>query len=125
MRLVLDAGALIGLERADRRVAGLILLARRAGGDLVTTAPVVGQVWRDGARQARLARDLSIVDIKDVTAIDGRRAGELLREAGATDVVDALVVLLANPGDQILTGDPDELAALVEHRAGPVAVVAV
>lgn len=46
MRLVLDAGALIGIERDDRRVAGLIELGRRVGATLVTVAPVVGQAWR-------------------------------------------------------------------------------
>jgi len=38
MRLVLDAGALIGIDRADRRVAGLIELGQRAGAGLVTSA---------------------------------------------------------------------------------------
>lgn len=51
MNLVLDAGALIGIGRDDRRVAGLIELGRRAAARLVTTAPVVGQAWRDGARR--------------------------------------------------------------------------
>lgn len=47
MDLVLDAGALIAIDRADRRVAGLVELGRRAGATLVTVAPVVAQAWRD------------------------------------------------------------------------------
>ena len=124
MRLVLDAGALIGIERADRRVAGLIALARRAESDLITPAPVVGQVWRDGARQARLARALDVIDVRDVSLADAQAAGALLRASGTADVVDALVALLAMPGDQVLTSDTNDLEALVAHRPGPVLVVA-
>ncbi|MGH4014459.1 MAG: hypothetical protein ACRDSL_11160 [Pseudonocardiaceae bacterium] len=56
LNLILDAGALIAIDRDDRRVAGLIELGRRAGASLVIPAPVVAQAWRGGARQARLAR---------------------------------------------------------------------
>ena len=47
MNLVLDAGALISIDRDDRRTAGLIELGWRSGAGLVTTAPVVGQVGLD------------------------------------------------------------------------------
>ncbi len=125
MNLVLDAGALIGIDRDDRRIAGLLELGRRVAADLVTTAPVVGQVWRDGARQARLARALAMVDVRPVTSDDARRAGELLGRTGTTDVVDALLALLARPGDQLLTSDPDDLAQLVEARRVDVRIVTV
>ncbi|HEY0641071.1 MAG TPA: hypothetical protein VGD67_25850 [Pseudonocardiaceae bacterium] len=125
MNVVLDAGGLIGIERDDRRVAGLIELARRAGGGLVTVAPVVGQVWRGGARQARFARWLPMIDVRPVELADARAAGVLLGAAGTRDVVDALVALAAMPGDQILTSDPDDLKVLMAERGVPVAVVAV
>lgn len=53
---VFDAGALIAFERNDRTVVMLVkrLLEQRAR--VIIPAAVVGQVWRDGARQARLAR---------------------------------------------------------------------
>jgi hypothetical protein len=89
MRLVLDAGALMAIDRSDRRVAGLIALGRRAGADLVTVAPVVGQVWRDGARQARLARALPMMGVLDVDRASAQAAGEVPRESGGSDVVDA------------------------------------
>lgn len=113
MNLVLDAGALIALDRDDRRVAGLIELGRRAAAGLVTTAPVVGQAWRDGARQARLARALTMIDVRPVALGDAKDAGDLLRRVGGSDVVDALVALLALPGDQLLTSDPNDLIRLV------------
>jgi len=123
VNLVLDAGALIGIDRDDRRTAGLIELGRRSGAALVTTAPVVAQAWRGAARQARLARLLGMIDVRSANLAEGRAAGELLAAAGTADVVDALLVLLAVPGDQLLTGDPDDLKALVGERGIPVTVV--
>jgi hypothetical protein len=40
-------------------------------------------------------------------------------------VVDSLVVLLALPGDQVLTSDPDDLYRLVGSREADVRVVRV
>ncbi len=123
MRLVLDAGALIAIDRNDRRVAGLIALGRRAGADLVTVAPVVGQAWRDGARQARLAHALPMIEVLDVDRSSAQAAGEVLRESGGSDIVDALVALATRPGDQVLTSDPDDLGALLDARQVKAAVV--
>lgn len=125
MNLVLDAGALIGIDRDDRRTAGLIELGRRSGAALVTAAPVVAQAWRGSARQARLARLLAMIDVRSTHVIDARAAGELLAATGTADVVDALVALLPVPGDQLLTSDSDDLGALVERRGIPVTVVSV
>jgi hypothetical protein len=116
MKVVLDAGAFIAIERNDRRVAGLISLARREGADLTTSAAIIGQVWRDGSRQALLARLLPMVDTKHIDVPEAKRAGELLKLTKGTDIVDALLSLLATPGDQILTSDPDDLSTLVEAR---------
>ena len=116
MRLVLDAGALIAIDRGNRRVAALIELGRRADAELVTSAPVVGQVWRDGARQARLARALPTITVEAVDLEACQRAGELLAAAGTADVVDALVALLARPGDQVLSSDPDDLTRLLDAQ---------
>ena len=123
MRMVLDAGALIGVDRSDRRVAGLIALGRRAGADLVTTTPVVAQVWRGGARQVNLARALAMIDVVAMDLDVARSAGELLESAGGSDVVDASVELLARPRDQVLTSDPGDLETLVKARPVAAAVV--
>ena len=125
MRLVLDAGALIAIDRDDRRMAALVALGRRAGAELVTVAPVVGQTWRDGARQARLARALPMIDVLTVDLGAARSAGELLRATGGSDVVDALLALAVHPGDQVLTGDPEDLGALLDARRVPATVVSV
>ena len=52
------------------------------------------------------------VDVRPVSHSDGREAGALLAEAGTTDPIDATVVLLAAPGDRILTSDPEDLSQL-------------
>lgn len=125
MNLVLDGGALIGIDRDDRRTAGLVELGRRAGATLITVAPVVAQVWRGGARQARLARVPAMIEVLPTSLPDARDAGVLLGETGTSDVVDALVALAAMPGDQLLTSDPDDLGLLTARRGLPVTVVRV
>ena len=125
MKLILDAGALIGIDRDDRRVVGLITLGRRAGAELVTTAPVVAQAWRDGARQVSLARALPMIDVRGVGLDDCKQAGQLLAVAKKADVVDALVALLAQPSDQILTSDPDDMKSLLAAASVTATIVAV
>jgi len=114
MTLVLDAGALIAVERADREVIAMLKAERRAGRVPTTHGGVVGQVWRGGPRQALLARLLDAVAVVALDHALGRRAGALLGRCGNDDVIDAALVLLAVSGDLILTSDPgdlDELAA--------------
>jgi hypothetical protein len=112
MTLILDAGALIAVERADREVMALLKAERRAGRVPTTHGGVVGQVWRGGARQAVLGR---LLDAVDVVALDdslGRRAGALLGRCENDDVVDAALVLLAVDGDLLLTSDTRGLGSL-------------
>lgn len=114
MSLVLDAGALVALERADRTMIALLKRELLAGRAPLTHGGVVGQVWRGGSgRQANLARLLRGVEVRALDGALGRRAGELLGLAGADDVIDAGVAVLATDGDVLLTSDPGDLAALV------------
>ena len=62
---VLDAGALIAADRGDR--ATWTRLKAAADDAPLTHGGVVGQVWRGGARQARLARFLAGVDVRPLT----------------------------------------------------------
>lgn len=123
--VVLDAGALIAVDRRDRRVENALELQRRSGETFRTPSPVVGQVWRDGSRQAVLARLLQYVDVLDVSEEHARRAGELLGRTGGADVVDALVALSARAGDTVLTGDPADIADLLEAAGQRARVVSV
>jgi hypothetical protein len=123
--LILDAGALLAVDRDDRAMIARLQVAQRAGLELRTNAMVVAQVWRDRrGRQVSLARLLQAVDVRAVSPGDGREAGTLLADAGAVDAIDATVVLLAAPGDRILTSDPGDLTRLAE-AAGNRAVIVV
>jgi len=106
--LILDAGALIAFERLDRRVVRLLELA----GDLHVPAGVVGQVWRNPARQVRLVRLLA-TDAVAVHSFDfetAKAAGHLCGSAGTADVVDAAVVLVARGcGGVVVTSDPADI----------------
>jgi len=64
-----------------------------------------------------------MIDVRSAHLADARAAGELLAAAGTADVVDALLVLLAVPGDRSLTNDPDDLTALIGERGIPITVV--
>ena len=93
----MDAGALIAVERDDRDTAALIEVARQEHRSVVVPAGVVGQVWRGGGRQARLARLLNAreVVVEPLTDAGARAAGVLCGAAGTADVIDASVVLAA------------------------------
>ena len=112
---MLDAGAFIAFEKNDGKVCTLIELALAHGGPLHAPACVVAQVWRDGRRQARLARLLGAGAI-EVTPLDrdeAKATGVLCGRSWTTDVVDASVVLLARRHRAIvLTSDPDDLTRI-------------
>ena len=112
MSLVLDSGALVSLERGERAMWVRLKAAHLAGDLPVTHAGVVGQVWRGGPRQARLAPALAGVAVRDLDEALGRSAGQLLGVAGLADVIDAAVVLIASDGDEIVTADREDLARL-------------
>lgn len=112
MTLVLDAGALLAYERGDRTVRAFLVRAHTVGRDVRTTAGVVAQVWRDGARQVPLVRLLKGVDEVALDQAAARRIGRLLAATGVADVIDGSVIDAAVEGDEILTSDPDDLVRL-------------
>ena len=111
--LCLDAGALIALERGDRRVVLLTERVLAAGGLVEIPAGVVAQVWR-GARQVRVTRLLNSESVR-VANLDGetaRAVGVICGLTGSTDVVDGHVALHARRrGLAVVTSDPDDIAA--------------
>lgn len=112
---VLDAGALIALDRGDRDAWALLTEVHRMGQRPVVPAPVVAQAWRAGPRQALLAKVLTGADLLVADESLARRAGELLGRARTADVLDALVALAAQdrPGHEILTSDPADIQHLL------------
>lgn len=122
-RLLLDAGAFIAFERGDQVVRARLAAARRLGMDVLTSAPIVGQVWRDGRRQALLGRLVEATNVVAPDAGAAKRAGELLARTRGKDIVDALLAELARDGDTLATSDPGDLGALVAAARKSVTVV--
>jgi hypothetical protein len=113
--LVLDAGALIAYERADPRMRALLRGALAKNVPVVVPAGVLGQVWRDDARQVVL-RALVDAPTSTVVPLDrtlAQACGVLCRRAGTSDVVDASVVLTARRlRAAVVTGDVEDLRRL-------------
>lgn len=111
--MILDAGFLISIDRGEDSARHLLTALARAKVPLHTTHPVVAQVWRSGATQARLAAFLKSVAVHPLD--DGRALGQLLARSETNDVVDAHLILLAvRLDDSVLTGDPDDIGRIAE-----------
>jgi predicted nucleic acid-binding protein len=124
MKLVLDAGAFIAVDRNQRSTVALLVAARDAGIPFATSANVVAQVWRDErGRQAHLGRFLRSVSIQPVDNTMARQAGILLGKSKTRDVVDATLVLIATPGDQIVTSDRPDLERLAKVVSQSIQIV--
>ena len=110
--ITFDAGALIALDRQDRRVLTLIARAKELGMRITIPATALAQAIRNPARQALLSRlirqpgtDLVALDGPDATAV-----GLLLAQTVTADIADAHVVLCARRAAQpVITSDPGDL----------------
>lgn len=125
MSLVLDAGALLAIDRRDRRIGALLRLAQQERIAVRTSPAAVAQVWRHGARQAQLARVLAGVATPPLDLGIGKRLGALLGASRTCDVVDAHVASLAHAGDLVLTSDPGDLRHLLDALSVDATVVRV
>lgn len=113
--VTLDAGALIALDRNERRVVVLLARAAATGARVTVPATALAQAIRRPASQARLARlvrqpttDLVPLDGPDATSV-----GVLLAASRTSDIADAHVVVCARrAGTTIVTSDPDDLRRL-------------
>jgi len=116
VRAVLDAGALVAVDRRNRLIGAQLRVLQQQGTPVRVSSAVVGQVWRDGRKQANLARVLAGTGIEALGKDDGKRIGELLALAGSADVVDAHVALMTAHGDLVLTSDPGDIRRLLQAR---------
>lgn len=111
-RRVLDAGALVALERGDGRARALV---EGEEADLIIPAPVLAQVWRDGGRQARLAallkRKRTSVQVFDERV--AKAAGVLCGRTDTSDIADASVVLAGRSHRAlVVTTDAEDIRRL-------------
>lgn len=113
--IMLDTGALIALDRGDKRMIALLDRALTQGRTFRVPAGVVAQAWRDGRVQVTLARFLRSDEV-EVIPLDeqlARSCGELCGAINASDIIDASVVILARQRrDAIVTSDPNDLRRL-------------
>ena len=112
--MVLDAGALIEIERGTRWIVALLAEVAAADGEIVIPAGVLAQVWR-GPASARIARVVKArqTQVVPLNASNAYAVGELLGGTGTVDVVDASVVLAARAhGHSIVTSDVRDLRKL-------------
>jgi len=113
--MTMDAGALIAVDRNERRVLVLLARARETGSRVTIPASALAQAGRRPERQARLARLLRqpTTDVVPLDRVDATNVGRLLAASGTSDVVDAHVVICARRArQQAVTSDPDDLRAL-------------
>lgn len=114
--LVLDAGALIAIERGNVRLISLLGQVD----ELHVPAGALAQAWRDPRRQARLARTIA-ADGTTVHPLDSdvaMAAGVLCAARGTGDVIAASVVQLARAvGAVVITSDPRDLHDLAPDIA--------
>lgn len=122
--LVLDAGALIAVERYERSMWAILAEARERGTETVVPASVLAQAWRGGPRSAAIAR---LLDGCLIDGLDEQRAKEIgvrLADRGSSDVPDGHVAVVAaarkaavatsDPGDIARLADPDAPLTLIE-----------
>src|ERR1051326_2769617 len=113
--IVLDAGALIALDRGDKRMIALLRRALAQDRAFRVPAGVVGQTWRDGRVQVTLARFLRSEEVEIIPLDEqlARSCGELCGATNSPDMIDASVVILARERrDPIVTSDPHDLRRL-------------
>ncbi len=113
--VTLDAGALIAVDRNDRRVVVLLARAAETGSRVTIPASALAQAIRRPERQARLARLIRqpTSDVVPLDRVDSVSVGRLLAASGTADVVDAHVVVCARRAAQrVVTSDPADLSTL-------------
>lgn len=113
--VTLDAGALIALDRNDRRVIALLARASELGTRVTIPATALAQAMRSPRKQARLSRLVRQprTALVPLDGPDATQVGILLGASRTRDVTDAHVVICGRRHDEpIVTSDPDDLRRL-------------
>lgn len=115
MSYVYDAGALIALDSKDKRMWLIHERALEEGSEVFVPAVVVGQAWRDGRKQALLARFLRTCQVEPTDLETAKAVGVMCGRAGSSDVVDAAVMVTALAHHaNIVTSDHKDMSELAE-----------
>jgi hypothetical protein len=123
--LVLDASALIALQRGDRGTAILLNAVQKAGFEVHVPSSALAQAWRGGPGSAVLSR---IRKGSQLDVLGEKRAKEVGVRLGArdrSDVVDCHVVCCALEHRAVIaTSDINDLRALADPGE-PLALIGV
>jgi predicted nucleic acid-binding protein len=111
--LVLDAGALIAVERRDRKAWALLVEARERGTTTIVPSTALAQAWRGGPRSAPIAMLLAASVVDELDEERAKQVGGRLGASGTSDATDAHVACCASKRNAaVATSDPDDIAAL-------------
>lgn len=114
--VVLDAGALIELERNDPEMWAVLKLAALRSVDVHVPSTALAEVWRAMPTQALLHRALQHCVIAAFDPL-AKSVGELCGHSGTQDICDAHVAIVAvSQGDVLYTSDPGDLRKLTAQQ---------
>lgn len=111
--ITFDSGPLIAFDRRERKAEAYVKLAQQRNLTMTTSAAAVAEVWRDGSRNAQLARALRFIQVVSLDQALAREAGELLGATESNNTIDAIItVTAASRGSDVVTGDPEDFEPL-------------
>ena len=114
--VVVDSAVLVAADRGSRNFSNFRAALAATRRIAVVPAPVVTEVWRDGSRQANLARALGAMRLADCTEGIAKRAGRLLEATAGSNTIDATVVATAEAhACGAVSADVEDLRALADH----------
>lgn len=128
--VVLDgAGLQAWAQRLPPRPLLIVMeVLRRAGAGRVLVPSIVAvEALTGGARDAAVNQTIKQVDLDEHLPLPRARAAASLRQGTHASAVDAVVAeaALRTNAAFLVTSDPDDLTALIEHGSGSTRVVAV
>lgn len=114
--ITFDTGALIALERGNKRMRTVLLVAAQDGREITVPAPVLTEWWRGDGLQQRVLRAVSTEPLLEHVA---KLAGEAIAAVPGATAVDAMVMAsAARRGDVVYTSDIEDLQSLQQHFQG-------
>jgi predicted nucleic acid-binding protein len=109
--ITFDTGALVALERRERRMRTFVAALHADGVRITVPSPVVSEWWR--GQRGPPARILDAMIIEPLWAPLARIVGEALGAVRGATLVDVVVVAsAARRGDVVLTSDVDDLSRI-------------
>ena len=112
--IVLDAGALIAVERRNRRMLNVLERAAIHDWTIVVPAAVIAETWRGATTHPAIARLLKAVH--RIAALDqhaAKRIGSLLAATGLSAGAHVVDAALESAPCVIATSDPTDLQRII------------